>query len=309
MTADSLPAMPTAAPRQRASAGRPSELEDPLNRYLYHPLAFRLAKLLQPTGISPNAVSAASGALICVAAVLYTRVAWPIGALAGFACHLCWHVADGADGDLARLTGKASPLGEFIDGAADYLGHIFMYLLLAAMLDDSFVGGWAWPLACLAGASRIAQANHAETQRRQYLWRVYGVPWLRTQQLAGNPVFSERSWLSRNAARVMRGYLALGQWMAPRAAALDSLFVNAADDENRQADLRRRISNTSRTSLLFQKALGSNPRTILLGLSMIVGGPLWYFLIEGVALNAVLALSVAYHNAVDRRLLAVLSEL
>jgi hypothetical protein len=176
------------------------------------------------------------------------------------------------------------------------------------MVDDSFVGGWAWVLATIAGVSRIAQANHAETQRREFLWRVYGVPWLRTQQVAGKRVFSERGWFSRNSARVMRGYLALGEAMAPYSKRLDRLVEDAQRDPDRQAEVRRRVRDASRGSLLLQKALGANPRTVLLGLSMIAGTPLWYFLIEGVLLNAVLAISVAHQNAVERRLCAALSE-
>ena len=301
MTA-AAPAMPRVH-----SAGRVPELEDPLNRAVYHPLAFRLARALQPTGITPNAVSVVSGMLVCMAAVLYAHVDWPVGALAGFACHLMWHVADGADGDLARLTGKASPLGEFIDGAADYLGHIFMYVVLATMLDDDWIGFWAWPLASLAGVSRIAQANHAETQRRQYLWRVYGVPWLKTQQSAGDHVFTGGNWFSRNSARVMRGYLALAASMSPYSPPLDRAIQEAAGDPARLAEVRRRVRQASHGSLLFQKALGANPRTILLGLSMLADSALWYFLIEAIALNGVLAISVVHHNRVEKRLLAQLA--
>jgi hypothetical protein len=307
VTTSSAPAIP-AQPSIRRSSGRVPELEDPLNHYVYHPLAFRLARLLQPTGTSPNAVSAASGGLVCMAAILYTCVAWPFGALAGFACHLTWHVADGADGDLARLTGKASPIGEFVDGAADYLGHVVLYVLLAAMLDDTFIGLWAWPLASLAGASRIVQSNHTETQRREFLWRVYGIPWLRTQQTAGGQAFAGRGWLSRTSARIVRGYLVLGESMAPYSAPLDRLIEAASGDADRLADMRRRIRQASRGSLLFQKGLGANPRTILLGCSMIAGTALWYFLIESLVLNIVLAVSVAYHNTVERRLYAALSE-
>src|SRR6202008_2590179 len=36
---------------------RPPHLEDRLNRYVFHPLAARLARGLLPTGISPNTVS------------------------------------------------------------------------------------------------------------------------------------------------------------------------------------------------------------------------------------------------------------
>ena len=53
-----------------------------------------------------------------------------------------------------------------------------MYFAFAFLLDD-WLGGWAWVLAVAAGASHIAQTNHAETQRRTYLWWAYGVPWLK----------------------------------------------------------------------------------------------------------------------------------
>lgn len=308
MTPSAVPSLANPAPAASAPRGRVLEIEDPLNHYLYHPLANRLARLLQPTGVSPNMVSVASGSLVCAAAVFYTQVGWPVGVLAGFACHLMWHVADGADGDLARLTGKASPIGEFIDGAADYLGHIFMYVLLAAMLDETFVGLWAWPLAVLSGISRIAQSNHAETKRRQYLWRVYGIPWLGTQRDTATPAFTGRGWFARNAARIVRGYLALGRATAPCSGQLDRLVEEAGGNEERRAEVRARIRSASHGSLSLQKALGANPRTILLGLSMIAGTPLWFFLIEGVALNVLLAISVSYHNGVERRLLTGLSE-
>ena len=43
---------------------RPVELEDRLNRLIYHPLAASLARLLQPLGVSPNAVSVTGMLLI-----------------------------------------------------------------------------------------------------------------------------------------------------------------------------------------------------------------------------------------------------
>ena len=101
----------------------------------------------------------------------------------------------------------------------------------------------------------------------------------------------------------MRGYLALGEWMAPYSAPLDRL-IEAAMHRRRQPEARPRSQASSRGSLLLQKGLGANPRTILLGLSMIAGTPLWFFLVEALALNVVLAVSIACNNAVERRLLA-----
>ncbi|MFM5884488.1 MAG: CDP-alcohol phosphatidyltransferase family protein, partial [Novosphingobium sp.] len=70
---------------------------------------------------------------------------------------------DGADGDLARLTGRTSPIGEMVDGLCDYLSHIVLYLMLGAWLATSNgpVTGWlAWMLVVGAGLSHAVQANH-----------------------------------------------------------------------------------------------------------------------------------------------------
>ena len=72
-------------------------------------------------------------------------------------------------------------------------------------------------------------------------------------------------------------------------------------------DLRARIRHACQGSLHLEKALGANPRTILLGICMIAATPLWYFLVEGVLLNGLLLISVVYDNTVERRLLAELS--
>ncbi|HYD23656.1 MAG TPA: CDP-alcohol phosphatidyltransferase family protein [Croceibacterium sp.] len=292
------------APRRgQPAAGRVPELQDPLNRYVYHPLAARLARLLQPTGLSPNTVSVMSGLLICAAAAFYTRSDWAAAVWLGFACHLAWHVVDGADGDLARLTGRASAVGEFVDGACDYLGHGVLYVALAIVLDDA-IGVWAWLLSTAAALSRVVQSNHAETQRRSFLWRVYGVPWLKTAESDGRPVFAGGGWFSRASERVARGYVALAGWLSPASAALDELLESAAG--TRLADMRRRVRETAQRSIWLQKALGANPRTILLGASMLAGSPLWFLLTEAVALNVLLALSLAHHNKVERRLVAEL---
>lgn len=280
---------------------RAPELQDPLNRYLYHPLAHRLARMLVPTGISPNAVSVAGTLLVWAAAWAYATVSWPIGALLGFGLHMLWHVFDGADGDLARLTGRASATGELVDGVCDYSAQTLLYFVLAAILDDQ-IGGWAWVLATVAGISHIVQTNHAETQRRSYLWWVYGVPWLKHAQEAGDEVFRERNWFSSTFAWMARDYLKLANWMAPWSARLDALIDEAAGQPRRLARIRRLVRRSSRVSLIYEKLVGPNPRTIMLGASMLAGSPLWYFLGEAVLLNLILAASVRHHSAVGRRL-------
>jgi phosphatidylglycerophosphate synthase len=169
------------------SQGRPSEIEEWLNRVLIHPLSRRLTTVLIPTGVTPNMVSIMGVVMAAVAAGLYGGLPWPISALLGFVAHLGWHVFDGADGDLARRTGKSSPSGEVVDGICDYLSHVVIYVVFAMVLAAQFrsgqwgqlSGAWGWVLAIVAGLSRAVQANHYESSRRTYQWWVYGIPWIR----------------------------------------------------------------------------------------------------------------------------------
>lgn len=266
-----------------ASARRPRELQDALNRRIFHPLAWRLALRLAPTFVTPNMVSIAGGLLVVAAAVAYVQPGWPVPALIGFALHLGWHVVDGADGDLARLTGRSGPAGELVDGICDYASHIVLYLTLGALLQHQ-VGAWTWVLTVGAGASRIIQANHYEVQRRQYQWWVYGVPWLRTS--AGEGALSPFG----------AAYLQLAQRIGAQAPAIDAALDRADGDPARLEQIRAAIRRRGPALLGSLLLLGANYRTIGLGLSMLAGSPLYFFLFEGVLLNLLLWRSIIICN-------------
>jgi hypothetical protein len=274
--------------KESPSKTRPAELEDGLNRYVYHPLSHRLALLLRHTPVSPNMVSVSSFLAIVAAAAAYTLLPFPESVAVGLACHILWHILDGADGDLARLTGRSSPLGEVIDGICDYAGHVILYFALAF-----YAGGWCWLVTPLAAASRILQANHIESVRRTYLWRAYGVPWI-GQDKGG---IRQRSFLSGLTGL----YVALGGLLNPRSEEADARIA-AAGDSGRA--LSRRIG---RRALVWQEWLGPNRRTLLLGLSMAVGTPLWFFLIEATLFNLVLIASVFRQRRVNAELAAALA--
>ena len=290
-------------PSAAAARARAGELEDWLNLYLYHPPARRLARALHRLGVHAHAVSVAGMLLVWAAAAAYVALAWPLAFFVGFPLHLLWHVFDGADGDLARLNGTTSPTGELVDGVCDYSGHVPLYFALAWMLHGQ-IGLWAWPLALAAGASHVAQTNHAESQRRFYLWWVHGVPWLKHAKAAGDEVFSGRHWFSRTFGWMARDYLKLVNLMTPWAAVIDGAVEAAGDDPRRRARIAGLARRASRRSLSFQKLLGPNPRTLILGASMALATPFWFFLAEALVLNLLLFWSVRHHNAVGRALAA-----
>lgn len=284
---------------------RPRELQDPLNLYFYHPLAARLARLLRPTGISPNMVSVMSLFALIAAAFAFTGLAWPANALTGFAFMLAWHVIDGADGDLARMTGRASATGELVDGVCDYAGNVILYFAFAFMLDD-WIGAWAWILAVAAGASHIVQTNHAETQRRLYLWRAYGVPWLRNAAASGDAVFRKENWFTRYFGFWAVGYVWLSNRMTPSANPIDAALAKAKGDPRETGRIREMVRAAFGPGLFLPKALGANPKTLLMGASMLAGSPLYFFLAMIFAVNLILLASIVHHRKVAARLAAAL---
>jgi phosphatidylglycerophosphate synthase len=299
------------ATANRERPRRPRELQDSLNHYLYHPLAWRLARALAPTPITPNMVSVTGGLFVVAAGLVYWRgpawgLVWPWGALLGLALHMTWHVVDGADGDLARLTGRSSPMGELVDGICDYLSHVVLYVLLVLVLAPSIGWFWAWFWALFAGASHVAQANFVEVQRRFYQYWTYGVPWLNNATQNDAALFRDKrgvSWILRG---VVLGYLRLASGMSPHAMTIDAAITRAiaadrAGDGTALAQIRAHVQREQRPLLVMLKALGPNPRAIILGVAMLAGSPLWYFVYQSLALNALLVFAVRREDAAALR--------
>jgi phosphatidylglycerophosphate synthase len=269
---------------------RPRELQDPLNHYLYHPLAWRLARALAPTRVTPNMVSIAGAIAVIAAGLAYAGPlwgwAWPASAIFGLALHMAWHVLDGADGDLARITGRTSPRGEMVDGLCDYAGHFVLYLLLGAQLAAQ-IGGWAWPIVVATGMMHAVQANHVEVQRRYYLHWVHGRPWLANQRPDVRGPFA---WL-------VALYLRAGTGMSPHAAAIDRAVTAAGFEPARLEALRTLVRGESAPLLRIGRWLGPNLRTIALGLSMLLtASPLAYTAYILIWQSALLVASIVLHN-------------
>lgn len=281
---------------------RPRELQDPLNHYLYHPLAWQLARGLARTPVTPNMVSVFGGLMVVAAGIVYANLAWPVGVALGMALHMGWHVVDGADGDLARMTGRSSPIGEMVDGICDYASHIVLYLILGWVLSQQnglFSGGTGWVLLVFAGISHAVQSNHVEVQRRQYQWYVYGTPWIRHSHGQADSATSKSLF-----GVFVSAYLKAASGMTPHALRIDAAVDAANGDPARLAEIAAAARAEAPPLLFVCKVLGPNPRAIVLGLSMFAGTPLYYLIYQAVVLNVLLVVSVLMHNAAARRIAA-----
>lgn len=289
-------------PATSAAVGRPVEIEEWTNRRLVHPLSRALVRLLIPTGISPNSVSVAGAVAAVAAGAAFVLLPWPASPLAGFALMALWHVLDGADGDLARRTGRASPNGELVDGICDHLGQAAIYVAFAILLQAQF-GAAAWALAAGAGVSRAIQASAYERCRRNYRRWVHGAPWIR-QTLAGVEA-AARTPGDRIKAGLGALYLGVSAAVSADDRGLERAMeaqVAGAQAERARATYRARMLPLVR----FASILSANWRTCAAFLSVLAGRPLLFVLYEVVAMNAALLAVLQVERTATRKLAAEL---
>lgn len=275
---------------------RTQEIEEVTNRYVVHPLSRLLVRRLARWGVHPNTVSLLGMALGGAAALAYFHYESAPMVVLGFVLMLGWHVMDGADGQLARLTGKTSELGRVLDGLCDHVAFTLVYLSLALALTPR-LGLLAWGLAALAGASHLVQAGAYEFQRHAYDHWGHAKP----SSLSPNGL-ARRQRLGGLLARLDALYLALQRRFAVLDPELNAqMAASLADDE---AAARRAYREANAPALRRWNLLSSNYRTIAIFAACLARRPEAYFLFEIVVLNVALVLLVRMQRARQRALLA-----
>lgn len=101
----------------------PKKTDGVVSRYLNRPISTRITRLLAPTRVTPNQVS--------VATLLIALVASWLAALGGYwwwvAAAVLFQIAsvlDGTDGELAVLTFRATPFGQWMDTICDNVSYL-----------------------------------------------------------------------------------------------------------------------------------------------------------------------------------------
>jgi phosphatidylglycerophosphate synthase len=285
MVADQL----TAARAQPSPAqGRPREIEEALNFHVIHPMSRAVATALIPTGVSPNTVSALGVVMMALACACYLSLPWPWAALVGFLFHVGWHVFDGADGDLARRTGRSSTNGEIVDGVCDHLSHLILYLTLGWLVSRQ-LGGWAWAVTAASAASRALHATAYESARRNYRRWVHNVGWLRQNLGAAERTASASLW-GRLSTGLGRIYLGMSRLVSADDREVDAAMAAALASGGARAEAARKVYAARQRPLVkLASALSTNWETVGVFLSLLAGSGLYFLVFQAVALNLVMA--------------------
>jgi phosphatidylglycerophosphate synthase len=107
-----------------------------VTRYLYRPLSVRAARVLAPTFVTPIQITWVSSLLLVGGAIAFGTGSYVLGAV----ITLVGEITDCVDGDLARVTGRTSRWGAFLDSVLDRWTDAALILGLAYSDMDALAG-------------------------------------------------------------------------------------------------------------------------------------------------------------------------
>jgi len=147
--------------------------DETLTLYILRPIAFIFVKMLYPTNVTPNQVSLMSIIVGMLSGYFFSRGDVTSYFVAGILYFFCL-VLDCVDGMIARLKKNGTPVGRIIDGFADYIVGISVYIGLGIGFTKGIVNIDFWPyspmiLLVIAAASHIFHAMIVDFYRVEFM--------------------------------------------------------------------------------------------------------------------------------------------
>lgn len=268
----------TTIPRDQS---RDRRIEDPTNLWLIHPLAHLLLPWAIRARVSANMVSVAGLALGAGAAASFAR--YPIDGFAnlGLALAICWLVADGLDGMVARATGSASPLGRVLDGLCDHGVFALIYVSLALAVGTT----QGWVLAVTAAIAHGVQSNLFEAERARFHRRAKGD----AGEIAP----------TRTRMPLERAYNGLTAWFDRAAAPFDRALAAAPD----RLALGRAYAAKAAPALRVLALESANMRILAIWLACLFGDPRLFWWFELGPLTLVAVIGIMLHRRAERAII------
>lgn len=140
------------------------EAEEIADLLFYRPVAFFLVKIIYRWPVTPNQISLLS-VVSGIASAMYFASGeaynWRVGAL----LLLAGNLLDCLDGQLARLQGSGTFFGRIVDGVADYITGIAVFIALGVGLKSEST----WIFVILAAASSVLHGMAFDYYQGEFL--------------------------------------------------------------------------------------------------------------------------------------------
>jgi CDP-alcohol phosphatidyltransferase-like enzyme len=234
-------------------------VEEWADLHFFRPVGIRIARALQPTGISADQVTLWSLVIGLVAGHLFAyRDVWTN--VIGFGLFIVSDIFDSADGQLARLRGTSTRLGRALDGASDSLRFMNLYFhLIYRLIHTGFWWPGAFLLGAAAGLAHTYQSAAVDFIRNAFLQIGVGSKGeLDLPEDLETP--RPGTLLQRFGARIYRDYVVRQAQLFPRSVKLIRLLRQFGVTERFRAEYRARQDGV----LPLCAWLGQNIRFVLL---------------------------------------------
>lgn len=275
------------------------DTEEFIDIHFYRPIGYQWALFFNKFDISPNTVTIASIFIGIAAGVCFYFNDLAIN-IAGMLLLIWANSYDSADGQLARMTGKSSPLGRVLDGACGDLWFISIYAAICLRLTPEW-GIWIWILGAVTGFFHSKQASMADYYRNIHLLFLKGESGSelsKSEKLEAD--FVKLSW-SKDFIYKLFGLFYLNytkgqEQITPKfqkmMEALHVVYKDKIPDEFRQE-----FRNKSLPLMKYTNMLSFNTRIIALFVSLFINMPWLYFAFEITVLNIMLIYMVVTHES------------
>ena len=279
------------------------DTEEFIDIHFYRPIGYRWALLFNKMGVSPNAVTIASIVIGVAAGICYYPTDLAINIL-GMLLLVWANSYDSADGQLARMTGKKTPLGRILDGAAGDIWFITIYAAICLRLTPQW-GIWIWVLAAITGFFHSKQAAMADYYRNVHLLFLKGKS---GSELSYSPHlkehYREMSWRREFIYKLFEtfyiNYTVGQEQLSPQ---FQRLMNKIRTQYAGQAPESFRVAFREKSLPLmkYTNMLSFNTRVIALFISLLIDLPWVYFLFEMTVLNAMLVYMIYTHEQFCKR--------
>ncbi len=187
-----------------------TEAEELFDLFFYRPIAYMLVVPLSKTPITPNQVT-----ILSLLAGLIAAYYFSIGVASALMFAAVWYtlanILDCADGQLARIKKNGTPLGRLVDGIADYISSIAIFLGIGFGLDAQ--GNSQWLFVVAAGISSALHAMKFDEVQGAYIADAKGEQGVTEKEITAYSqlVILEPSSLKRIMIRLYLNYLLFQQ--------------------------------------------------------------------------------------------------
>lgn len=274
------------------------DTEEFIDIHFYRPIGYRWALFFNRFGVAPNSITIASIFIGIAAGVCFYFESLTINII-GMLLLIWANSYDSADGQLARMTGKKTPLGRILDGFSGDLWFISIYAAICLRLTPQW-GIWIWLLAATTGFFHSKQASMADYYRNIHLLFLKGKA---GSELSHSPQLKENykkmSWKRDFIYKLFEtfyiNYTEGQEKLTPKFQRMMQIIRSNYHDQAPEW-FRTAFRRKSLPLMKYTNMLSFNTRVIALFISLFIGKPWLYFVFELTVLNAMLVYMIYTHE-------------